>query len=108
MYKKYVHPCYSWNNEYYKQIDDDSNKFISSQGEIVDLKKIEEYIKSDRERIDSDEIIPTVSTYGLVDSTEQEFVSKVYDNFEELHKKIVATKVQINKLKQITGVYFEI
>lgn len=107
MYKKYVHPCYSWNNEYYKQIDD-SNKFISSQGEIVDLKKIEEYVKSDRERIDSDEITPTVSTYGLVDSAEQEFVSKVYDNFEELHKKIVATKIQINKLKQITGVYFEI
>lgn len=106
MYKKYAHPCYSWNNEYYKQIDD--NKFISSQGKIVDLEKIEEYIKNDKERIDSGDITPTVSTYGLLDSTEQEFVAKVYDNFEELHKNIVATKVQINKLKQITGVYFEI
>ena len=106
MYKKYVHPCYSWNNECYKQIDD--NKFISSQGKIVDLENIEEYIKNDRERIDSGDITSTVSTYGLLDSTEQEFVSKVYDNFEELHKNIVATKVQINKLKQITGVYFEI
>lgn len=107
MYKKYVHPCYSWNNECYKQIDD-SNKFISSQGKIVDLEKIEEYIKNDEERIASGDITPTASTYGLLDSTEQEFVSKVYDNSEELHKNIVATKLQITKLKQITGVYFEI
>lgn len=105
MYKKYVHPCYIWNNEYYKQIDD-SNKFISSQGKIVDLKEIEEYIKNDRERIDSGGITPTVSTYGLLDSTEQEFVSKVYDEFEEMYKNIAATKVNINKLKQITGVYY--
>ena len=107
MYKKYVHPCYSWNNECYKLIDD-SNKFISSQGKIVELEKIEEYVKNDRERIDSGDITPTVSTYGILDSTEQEFVSKVYDNFEELHKTIVATKLQINKLKQITGVNCEI
>lgn len=107
MYKKYVHPCYSWNNECYKQIDD-SNKFISSQGKIVELEKIEEYVKNDRERIDSGDITATASTYGILDSTEQEFVSKVFDNFEELHKNIVATKLQINKLKQITGVNFEI
>lgn len=107
MYKKYVHPCYSWNNECYKQIDD-SNKFISSQGKIVELEKIEEYVKNDRERIDSGDITPTASTYGILDSTEQEFVSKVYDNFEELHKTIVSTKLQINKLKQITGVNCEI
>lgn len=106
MYKKYIHPCYSWYNEQYKQLDDD--KFISSKGEVVTLDKINETIKHDVEKVKSGDYKAELDTYGLLDSTEQEFTNKVYDYFEELHKNILETNIKIAKLKHITGIYYEI
>lgn len=106
MYKKYIHPVYDWYNEQYKQVDD--NKYISSKGELVTMEKIAESIKNDQDKIDSGEYNTKLTEYGLLDSTEQEFTIAVYDKFKDLHKTIVSTNIEIAKIKQLTGVYFEI
>lgn len=106
MYKKYIHPVYDFYNEEYKQLDE--NRWISSKGKIITAEEIAEEVKHDQEKIDSGEYITKLTEYGLLDSTEQEFIIAVYDKFEDLSKTIVSTNIEIAKLKQITGVYFEI
>lgn len=106
MYKKYIHPVYDWHNEEYKQLDE--NIWISSKGKIITADKIAESIKNDQDKIDSGEYITKLTEYGLLDSTEQEFTISVYNKFEDLRKTIVSADIEIAKLKQITGVYFEI
>lgn len=106
MYKKYIHPVYDFYNEEYKQLDE--NRWISSKGKIITSEEIAEEVKHDQEKIDSGEYITKLTEYGLLDSTEQEFIIAVYDKFEDLRKTIVSTNIEIAKLKQITGVYFEI
>ena len=106
MYKKYIHPVYDFYNEEYKQLDE--NIWISSKGKIITAEEIAEEVKHDQEKIDSGEYITKLTEYGLLDSTEQEFIIAVYDKFEDLRKTIVSTNIEIAKLKQITGVYFEI
>lgn len=106
MYKKYVHPCYDWYDKYYKQLDD--NNFVSSQGDIVTMEQIAELVKHDQEKIDSGEYTDTLTDYGLLDSSEGEFVIKVYDQFESILKDIVSKKKDVLQLKRLTGVDFEI
>lgn len=106
MYKKYVHPVYDWYNEQYKQLDE--NKWISSEGKVITTEKIAESVKNDQERIDSGEYETKLIDYGFLDSTEQEFTISVYDKLKDLNKTIVSTNVEIAKLKQLTGVNFEI
>ena len=104
MYKKYVHPCYDFYNEQYKQVDDKT--LVSSKGTIVSIKEIEESVKHDEEKLKSGEYETKLPAVGFLDSTEQEFISKVYERFEELHKNIVSTNIEIAKLRQLTGVYY--
>lgn len=108
MYKKYVHPCYSWYNEYYKQLSE--NELLSSKGELKTLEEINKLIKQDQERVyDGElEISDHIKQYGLLDSSEQEFISNVYDRAEEIIKEIVSSKNELIKLKTLTGVNLEI
>lgn len=106
MYKKYLHPCYDWYNEQYKQLDE--NRFISSKGEIVTMEKIAKSTKEDQLKVESGDYTTKLTEYGFLDSTEQEFVISVYGKLEELHKNIVSTNIEIAKIKQLTGVNFEI
>lgn len=106
MYKKYIHPVYDFYNEEYKQLDE--NRWISSKGKIITTEEIAEEVKHYQENIDSGKYSTKLTEYGLLDSTEQEFIIAVYDKFEDLRKTIVSTNIEIAKLKQITGVYFEI
>lgn len=106
MYKKYVHPVYNWYNEQYKQLDDD--RFISSKGEIVTMENIAQSSKEDQVKVETGDYETKLNEYGFLDSTEQEFTIAVYDNLEDLHKKIVSTNIEIAKIKQLTGVNFEI
>lgn len=106
MYKKYIHPVYNWYNEEYKQLDE--NKWISSKGEIITSDKISEEVKNDQEKIDAGDYNTKLTDYGFLDSTEQEFVLKVYEQLEGILKEILSKKTEILKIKQLTGVNFEI
>ena len=106
MYKKYVHPVYDWYNEEYKQLDE--NKWISSKGEIIAAEKTAEEVKNDQEKIDAGDYYNILTDYGFLDSTEQDFVLKVYEQLEGILKEILSNKTAILKIKQLTGVNFEI
>lgn len=106
MYKKYVHPVYNWYNEEYKQLDE--NTWISSKGEIITTEKIEEEVKRDQENIDAGDYQTKLTDYGFLDSTEKEFVLKVYEQLEGILREILSKKTEILKIKQLTGVNFEI
>lgn len=106
MYKKYIHPVYNWYNEEYKQLDE--NVWISSKGEIITTEKIAEEVKNDQEKIDSGDYQTKLTDYGFLDSTEQEFVLKVYEQLEGILREILGKKTEILKIKQLTGVNFEI
>lgn len=106
MYKKYIHPVYNCYNEEYKQLDE--NVWISSKGEIITTEKIAEEVKNDQEKIDSGDYQTKLTDYGFLDSTEQEFVLKVYEQLEGILREILGKKTEILKIKQLTGVNFEI
>lgn len=106
MYKKYIHPVYNWYNEEYKQLDE--NVWISSKGEIITTEKIAEEVKNDQEKIDSGDYQTKLTDYGFLDSTEQKFVLKVYEQLEGILREILGKKTEILKIKQLTGVNFEI
>lgn len=106
MYKKYVHPVYNWYNEEYKQLDE--NTFVSSKGKIVTSESIAKETKHDHEKVESGEYKKDLTEYGLLDSTEVKFTSKVIENLEELHKTIIGNKIDIARIEQMTGVHFEI
>ena len=106
MYKKYIHPIYNWYDEEYKQLYE--NKWISSKGEIITAEEIAENVKHDQEKIDAGDYNTELTDYGFLDSTEQEFVLKVYEYLEVILKEILSKKTEILKIKQLTGVNFEI
>lgn len=106
MYKKYVHPCYSWNNDYYKKVNE--NTFVSCKGSIVTLDRINHLIEEDDKRVKSGELETDISNYGLLDSSEEEFTLQTVEKLKNIHEQIVSNKAEIAKIKLVTGVYCEI
>ena len=106
MYKKYVHPCYSWNNKYLKVLSEDV--FITSTGEIISIDVINKYIEDDIKKVKSGYYTPDVKSYGLLDSTKEEFIVRAYDNISELEQSIVKVKNEILRTKELLGINYEI
>lgn len=105
MYKKYVHPCYSWNNKYLKVLSEDV--FITSTGEIISIDVINEYIENDVKKVKLGEYKSDVKSYGLLDSTKEEFIVRAYDNISELEQSIVKVKNEILRTKELLGINYE-
>lgn len=105
MYKKYVHPCYSWNNKYLKVLSEDV--FITSTGEIISIDVINKYIENDIEKVKIGDYTPDVGSYGLLDSTKEEFIVRAYDNISELEQSIVKVKNEILRTKELLGINYE-
>ena len=105
MYKKYVHPCYSWNNKYLKVLSEDM--FITSTGEIISLDNINKYIEEDTKKVASGDYETDGKSYGLLDSTREEFLVRSYDNISELEQSIVKIKNEIIRTKDLLGINYE-
>lgn len=105
MYKKYVHPCYSWNNKYLKVLSEDV--FITSTGEIISIDVINKYIEDDGKKVEIGDYTPDVKSYGLLDSTKEEFIVRAYDNISELEQSIVKVKNEILRTKELLGINYE-
>lgn len=105
MYKKYVHPCYSWNNKYFKVLSEDV--FITSTGEVISIDVINKYIEDDIKKVKNGDYTPDVKSYGLLDSTKEEFIVRAYDNISELEQSIVKVKTEILRTKELLGINYE-
>lgn len=105
MYKKYVHPCYSWNNKYLKVLSEDV--FITSKGEIVTAELINSDIKDDIDRVKSGDYNIDYKSYGLLDSTREEFIERAYYNLSELEQSITKAKNDIIRIKDLLGINYE-
>lgn len=105
MYKKYVHPCYSWNNKYLKELSEDM--FITSTGEIISINTINGYIENDAKKVSIGDYTPDVESYGLLNSTKEEFIVRAYDNISELEQSIVKVKNEILRTKELLGINYE-
>lgn len=103
MYKKYVHPSYSWQNQYYLQIDE--NTLVDSSGEYHSLENINSKVDKDLENLKNGQFETVVGTYGLLDSNKIEFESKVYDTLKDLKVSITTSEMTIKKLQSLTGVF---
>ena len=105
MYKKYVHPCYSCNNKYLKVLSEDV--FITSRGEIVTYENINSDIESDIEKVSTGDYTPDTKSYGLLDSTREEFIERAYNNLSELEQSIAKAKNDTIRIKDLLGINYE-
>lgn len=103
MYKKYVHPSYTWHNKYYIQIDD--NTLVDSTGEYHSLEDINAEVTKDTELVKEGKFENVADTYGFLESNKIEFDSKVYDTLKELKVSITSTELNIKKIQALTGVF---
>lgn len=97
MYKKYVHPKYSWENKLFKVINDELLQ--DTHGEILSVSSVLTTVKEDKDKIREGTFIP-ISSYeeGFVDSTKEEFVSKVYDHIANKKSSIASDQVELERL----------
>lgn len=103
MYKKYVHPIYSWQNKYYIQIDD--NTLVDSTGEYHSLDYINSKVAKDIELVKKEKFESVAESYGLLESNKVEFESKVYDTLKDLRVSITSSELNIKKIQTLTGVF---
>lgn len=97
MYKKYVHPRYNWENRFFKVINDELLQ--DTHGEIVSVSSVLTDIKEDEDKIKDGTLIPNSSyVEGFVDSTKEEFVSKVYDHISNKKSSIASDQVELERL----------
>lgn len=97
MYKKYVHPKYSWENKLFKVINDELLQ--DTHGEIVSVSSVLTTVNEDKDKIEEGTFMP-ISSYeeGFVDSTKEEFVSKVYDHIANKKSSIASDQVELERL----------
>ena len=103
MYKKYVHPSYTWHNKYYIQIDD--NTLVDSTGEYHSLEDINSEVAKDIELVKEGKFEKVADTYGLIESNKIEFDYKVYDTLKDLKVSIASAELNIKKIQALTGVF---
>lgn len=97
MFKKYVHPCYEWNNQLYKQLND--KQYVSANGELITLDKLNEKVSKDAESVAKGDYKPKDGlTYGLLDCDRYEFDIKAKESIAELNKQIVDINNTIEKI----------
>ena len=97
MFKKYVHPCYDWSNQVYKQLNDE--KFISAIGELITLDKLNEKVSKDAESVTKGDYKPKDGIlYGLLDCDKYEFDIKAKESIAELNKQIIDITNTIEKI----------
>ena len=97
MYKKYVSPRYTWDNRFFKVINDELLQ--DTDGEIVSVSSVLNNVAKDQDNIKNEEITPNSSVvYGFVDSTKEEFISKVYDRIAAKKSIIASETVEIERL----------
>lgn len=97
MFKKYVHPCHDWSNQVYKQLNDE--KFISANGELTTLDKLNEKVSKDAEYVARGDHKPKDGLlYGLLDCDKYEFDIKAKESIAELNKQIIDITNTIEKI----------
>lgn len=97
MYKKYVHPKYSWEDRFFKVINDELLQ--DTHGEIVSVSSVLTDVKEDKDKIKEGTFTP-ISSYkeGFVDSTKEEFVNKVYDHIANKKSSIASDQLEVERL----------
>lgn len=97
MFKKYVHPCYEWNNQVYKQLND--KQYVSANGELTTLDELKEKISKDAESVSKgDYKTKDGLLYGLLDCDKYEFDIKAKESIAELNKQIIDITNTIEKI----------
>lgn len=97
MYKKYIHPRYSWENRLFKVINDELLQ--DTHGEIVTISSVLIDVTEDQDKIKNGEITPNSSfVHGFVDATKEEFTDKVYDHIASKKASIASDQVTIERL----------
>lgn len=103
MHKKYVHPCYSWNNLNLLQLNDET--FVDANGKIYAMSEINEKLAEDKKRVESGDYTVNTNIYGLVDISEAEFKASVYEVLSKVHEEVSSRQIEIKKIQALTGVY---
>lgn len=97
MFKKYVHPCYEWNSQVYKQLND--KQYVSVNGELITLDKLNEKVSKDSESVTKGDYKPKDGLlYGLLDCDKYEFDIKAKESIAELNKQIIDITNTIEKI----------
>lgn len=97
MYKKYVSPRYTWDNRFFKVINDEMLQ--DTDGELISVSSVLDTVKEDQDKIQNGEFKPNSSfVYGFVDATKEEFVSKVYDRITNTKSNIASQEVTLERL----------
>lgn len=102
MYKKYVHPCYSWNDLEILQLDDKT--FVDTNGKIHSMREINDKLSEDKNKVESGDYEVTRNIYGLVDISESEFKESVYEIISTKKQEIISREIDIKKIQSLTGV----
>lgn len=97
MFKKYVHPCYEWNNQVYKQLN--YEQYVSSNGELITLDELNEKVNKDAESVAKGDYKPKDDLlYGLLYCDKYEFDIKAKECIAELNKQIIDVTNTIEKI----------
>ena len=102
MHKKYVHPCYSWNDLALLQLDDKT--FVDTNGKIYSMREINDKLSEDKKKIESGDYEVNRNIYGLVDIPEAEFKESVYEILSTKKQEITSREIDIKKIQSLTGV----
>ena len=102
MHKKYVHPCYSWNDFVLLQLDDKT--FVDTKGTIYSIREINDKLSEDKKKVESGDYEVTRNIYGLVDIQEAEFKESVYEILSTKKQEIISLEIDIKKIQSLTGV----
>lgn len=102
MYKKYVHPCYSWNDLVLLQLDDKT--LVDTKGTIYSMREINDKLSEDKKKVESGDYEVTRNIYGLVDIQEAEFKESVYEIISAKKQEIISREIDIKKIQSLTGV----
>lgn len=103
MYKKYIHPCYSWNDFVLLQLDDKT--FVDTQGKIYSIREINDKLSEDKKKVESGDYGVNRNIYGLVDIQEAEFKESVYEVLSAKKQEIISREIDVKKIQSLTGVY---
>lgn len=103
MYKKYVHPCYNWNDLVLLQLD--GKTFVDTKGKIYSMRELSDKLSEDKKKVESGDYEFTRNIYGIVDITEAEFKESVYEVLSTKKQEIISRDIDIKKIQSITGVY---